>query len=179
MDAVFTSEIVSDANAMHPIGVQNTEEKRDSETVQSTASNDTEQCEKQGKWSELPSLPLEKVYSFLGREDQVNMSLVCRSWSAGYGSPSVWKTFIFNLTESQLSMDFYPLMKFVQKYSTMFRHVEIKGPESENDNLVKNFCKHFVEFLQILTRNTKLISVEFRYLSDCFMQIDSPTYTDI
>ncbi|GBN68168.1 hypothetical protein AVEN_88014-1 [Araneus ventricosus] len=178
LGAVFTSEIVSDANA-RPIGVQNTEEKRDSETVQSIASNETEECEKQGKWSELPSLPLEKIYSFLRRKDQINMSLVCRSWSEGYGSPSVWKIFRFALQESQVLMDSCPVMKFVEKYSSMFRHLKINGLYSENKHLVKNWCRHFVEFLQNLTRNKELISVEFKYFSYCFTHIDTPTYNYI
>ncbi|GBN23937.1 hypothetical protein AVEN_195032-1 [Araneus ventricosus] len=180
MGAVFTSEKVSDAKAIDPIRVRCTEEKRYSGTIQSTASKETEECEKQGKWSELPSLPLEKIYSFLGREDQVNMSLVCRSWSEGYSSPSVWKTFRLFLTESQFSMDTCPVMKFVQNYSAMFRHVEIRGPvHSVNNLLVKNFCRHFIEFSQTLTRNTQLISVEFRYFLHCFTHIDSSTYNDI
>ncbi|GBN62980.1 hypothetical protein AVEN_264443-1 [Araneus ventricosus] len=111
--------------------------------TKSIGSNKKEECEKQGKWSELPSLPLEKIYSFLRREDQVNMSLVCRSWSKGYGSPSVWKTFRFDLTKSQLSLVTCPVMKFVQKYSSMFRHVEIKGPQrGANDLLVQNWSRH-------------------------------------
>ncbi|GBO37468.1 hypothetical protein AVEN_102806-1 [Araneus ventricosus] len=179
MGAVFTSEIVSDANAIDPIGVQYTEEKRDSETAQSTASNDTEECEKQGKWSELPSLPLENIYSFLRREDQVNMSLVCRSWSEGYSSPSVWKTFRFAFSGSQLSMDTCPVKKFVRKYSSMFRHVEIEST-CEQDCLMNNWCRHFVEFLQILTSNTQLISVKFRYFSYYHYPIrDTLFYNDI
>ncbi|GBO16063.1 hypothetical protein AVEN_192981-1 [Araneus ventricosus] len=129
--------------------------------------------------SELPSLPLEKIYSFLRRKDQINMSLVCRSWSEGYGSPSVWKTFRFALQESQVLMDSCPVMKFVEKYSSMFRHLKINGLYSENKHLVKNWCRHFVEFLQNLTRNTELISVEFKYFSYCLTHIDTPTYNYI
>ncbi|GBO38063.1 hypothetical protein AVEN_122925-1 [Araneus ventricosus] len=179
MGAVFWSEIVSDGNAIDPIGVQYTEEKRDSETVQSITSNETEKCEKQGKWSELPSLPLEKIYSFLRREDQVNMSLVCRSWSEGYSSPSVWKTFRFALSEPQLSMDTCPVMKFVQKYSNMFRHVEIKRCHTQNNGLMKIFCGHVTEFLQILMSNTQLISVKFLYFGKYLWRIDNLTYNDI
>ncbi|GBN68166.1 hypothetical protein AVEN_88012-1 [Araneus ventricosus] len=179
MDAVFTSEVVFDAKSIGPIGIQNTEERRDRESAQSISSNETEGCEKQGKWSDLPSLPLEKIYSFLRREDQVNMSLVCRCWSEGYGSPSVWETFRFDLTESHLSMDSCPVMKFVQKYSSMFRNVEINGFHNKNNLLVKNWCRHFVEFLQNLTINTQLISVEFLYFTDCLTHIDTPTYKEI
>ncbi|GBN23932.1 hypothetical protein AVEN_195029-1 [Araneus ventricosus] len=179
MGAVFTSEIVSDANAIDPIGVQYTQEKRDSETVQSIASNDTEQCEKQGKWSELTSLPLENIYSFLGREDQMNMSLVCRSWSEGYSSPSVWKTFRFYLTESQLTMDSCPVMEVVKKYSNMFRHVEMESSSSQNNDLMKNFCRHVIQFLQILTRNSQLNSVEFRFFSVCLIHMKNSPYYEI
>ncbi|GBN69241.1 hypothetical protein AVEN_10156-1 [Araneus ventricosus] len=172
-------EIVSDANAIEPIGVQYTEEKRESETVQSIASNDTEECEKQGKWSELPSLPLENIYSFLRREDQVNMSLVCRSWSEGYSSPSVWKTFRFYLTDSQLTMDSCPVMEVVKKYSNMFRHVEIESSSSENNDLMRNFCRHVIQFLQILTRNSQLNSVVFRSFLLCLIYMNNPPYYEI
>ncbi|GBN25631.1 hypothetical protein AVEN_121689-1 [Araneus ventricosus] len=177
--SIFTSEIVSDADEIDRISVQYTEEKRDREIAQSIAANETEEFDKEVKWSELPSIPLEKIYSFLTREDQVNMSLVCRSWSEGYGSSSVWKTFRFALTESQLSMDSCPLMKFAQKYSNMFRHVEIICPYVENNLLVKNWCRYFVEFLQILTRNTQLISVKFRNFPNSLRPTDTPTYNVI
>ncbi|GBM42086.1 hypothetical protein AVEN_119652-1, partial [Araneus ventricosus] len=45
--------------------------------------------EREVQWSDLPSPPLEKIYGFLSRAEQVNMSLVCRKWSEGYGSPAV------------------------------------------------------------------------------------------
>ncbi|GBM74368.1 hypothetical protein AVEN_156451-1 [Araneus ventricosus] len=178
MGAVFTSEIVSDVKAIDPIGVQYTEEKRDSETVQSIASKETEECEKQGKWSELPSLPLEKIYSFLRREDQVNMSLVCRSWSEGYSSPSVWKTFRFALTKTQVSLDACPVMKLVHKYSSMFRHVEIEST-CVYIWLMKKSCRHLVEFLQILTSKTQLTSVKFLYFANFLWRLDKPTYNNI
>ncbi|GBM06352.1 hypothetical protein AVEN_129369-1 [Araneus ventricosus] len=130
-------------------------------------------------WSELPSLPLEKIYSFLRREDQVNMSLVCLKWSEGYNLPSVWKTFIFDLTESQLSMDTCPVMKFVQKYGSMFRHVKIYPECTGEKRLIKTWCRHFIAFLQILSSNSQLVSVEFRGLSCCLRYIDNPTYVNI
>ncbi|GBN46980.1 hypothetical protein AVEN_18387-1 [Araneus ventricosus] len=173
------SEIVSDANAIEPIGMQYTAEKRESQTAQSIASSETEKCEKQGHWSELPSLPLEKIYSFLIREDQVNMSLVCRKWSEGYGLPSVWKTFRFVLTESQLSMEACPIMKFVQKYSSMFRHVKVYHVFTRKKRLIKTWCRHFIEFLQILTNNSQLISIEFGGLPRCPRYIHNPNYVNI
>ncbi|GBN69240.1 hypothetical protein AVEN_10155-1 [Araneus ventricosus] len=142
------------------------------------ASNEKEECEKQGKWSELPSLPLEKIYSFLGREDQVNMSLVCRSWSVGYGSPSVWKKFRFYLTKTQVSLDACPVMKLVHKYSSMFRHVEIKST-CVYIWLMKKSCRFLVEFLQILTIKTQLTSVKFLYFANFLWRLDKPTYNNI
>ncbi|GBN23938.1 hypothetical protein AVEN_195033-1 [Araneus ventricosus] len=142
------------------------------------ASNEKEEYEKQGKWSELPSLPLEKIYSFLRREDQVNMSLVCHSWSEGYGSPSVWKTFRFALTKTQVSLDACPVMKLVHKYSSMFRHVEIEST-CVYIWLMKKSCRHLVEFLQILTSKTQLTSVKFLYFANFLWRLDKPTYNNI
>ncbi|GBL85672.1 hypothetical protein AVEN_193130-1 [Araneus ventricosus] len=178
MDAGNTSEIVSDANAIDDTGMQYTTEKLDSETAQSIASNETDECEKQGQWSELPALPIEKIYSFLSRRDQVNMSLVCLKWSEGYSSPSVWKTFRFALKKSQLSKDTCPVMKFVQKYNSMFRHVKVSLDFSLKKRLIKTWCRHFIAFLQILTDNSQLISVEFQDLSHCFLKIDNTTFDD-
>ncbi|GBO32829.1 hypothetical protein AVEN_6394-1 [Araneus ventricosus] len=137
------------------------------------------ECEKQGKWSELPSPPLEQIYSYVSRKDQFNMSLVCRKWCEGFYSPSVWRTFRFNLKDSQLSKDTCPVMKFVQNHSCMFRHVEIEGTHANNKGLKKNWCRHFIEFLHILTSSTQLISVKFRYFSYFLRHLDTPTYNDI
>ncbi|GBN66650.1 hypothetical protein AVEN_210876-1 [Araneus ventricosus] len=150
-------------------------DKRLTKTIES---NETEECEKQGKWSELPSLPLETIYSILRRKDQVNMSLVCRSWSEGYGSPSVWNTFRFDLTESQISLNTCPVMKFVHKYSSMFRHVEILSTCSHNC-LMKNWSRHLVEFLTILSSKTQLTSVKFLYFAHHLWSIDTLTYNNI
>ncbi|GBN63431.1 hypothetical protein AVEN_272064-1, partial [Araneus ventricosus] len=175
MDALYTSEKIFDGDEINPIEIQCIAEKWNSKTVETIA----EACEKKGQWSELPSPPLEKIYSFLSRADQVNMSLVCRKWSEGYSSPSVWKTFIFAMTESQLSMDTCPVMKFVRKYNSMFQHVEIKFPEIGYEHKIKTWCRHFILFLQILTSNSQLISVNFRDLLLCFVYIDIATYIDI
>ncbi|GBO18053.1 hypothetical protein AVEN_189773-1 [Araneus ventricosus] len=150
----------------------------DSRLRKTIASNEKEECEKQGKWSVLPSIPLKNVYSFLRREDQVKISLVCRNWSEGYGSPSVWKTLRFALTESQLTMDPCPVMKFVNKYSSMFRHVEIESTCVYNW-LMKNWCRHLVEFLKILSNKTQLTSVKFLYFGNLLWRIDKPTYNNI
>ncbi|GBN46985.1 hypothetical protein AVEN_18392-1 [Araneus ventricosus] len=102
------------------------------------------------------------------------MSLVCSKWSEGYGLPSVWKTFIFDLTKSQLSMDTCPIMKFVLKYGCMFRHVKVYYEFTRNGN-----WRHFIEFLQILTNNSQLFSFEFRGLPYLLRHIDNPTYVNI
>ncbi|GBN71791.1 hypothetical protein AVEN_98540-1 [Araneus ventricosus] len=133
-------------------------DKRDSETSQSIASNESEECEEKGQWSELPSLPLENIYSFLTRQDQVNMSMVCRKWSEGYGSPSVWKTFKFDFRDSQVSKNTCKVMTFVRKYSRMFRHVEIDCIHEEKRCLIKSWSRYFIEFLQILTSNSQLFT---------------------
>ncbi|GBM67746.1 hypothetical protein AVEN_188584-1 [Araneus ventricosus] len=141
-------------------------------------SNEREKYDKQVKWCDLPSPALEMIYSFVSREDQVNLSLVCRKWSEGFGSPSVWKTFRFTLTESQLSMEMCPVMKFVRKYSSMFRHLEIHL-FILNEHLLYTWNRRFIEFLKLLTSNSQLISVKFQGLLWCFVDIDTPTYADI
>ncbi|GBN13647.1 hypothetical protein AVEN_110967-1 [Araneus ventricosus] len=58
----------------------------------------------------------------------------------------------------------------------MFRHVEIKGTFAMEECLIKNWCRHFEEFLEILTRNTQLISVMCRDLEFCVgPRRDKPT----
>ncbi|GBM20146.1 hypothetical protein AVEN_5675-1 [Araneus ventricosus] len=168
-----------DDDAINP-----TEEKCEIETaeneVKSTVSAGTEECKKKGNWSELPSLPLEKIYSFLDRFDRVKMSLVCRKWSEGYSSPSVWKTFRFALMESMISKDSCPGMKFVRKYSSMFRHVDIHYHILPwQKDLIDIWCKHFILFLQLLTSNSQLISVKIHGLLWCFARIDSSTRDDL
>ncbi|GBN66059.1 hypothetical protein AVEN_38048-1 [Araneus ventricosus] len=135
--------------------------------------------EREVQWSDLPSPPVEKIYGFLSRAEQVNMSLVCRKWSEGYGSPAVWKTFRFVLREAQLLMDICPVMKFVHKYSSMFQHVEIEYIHTEEIHLVYTWCKHLIAFLHILTSKSQLISVKFRGFLKFFHRIDTATFNDI
>ncbi|GBN35247.1 hypothetical protein AVEN_215439-1 [Araneus ventricosus] len=107
----------------------------------------TEECDKQVQWAQLPSIPLEGIYSFLLREDQINMSQVCRNWSEGFSSPSVWKKFMFSLTEAQLSMDPCPKIKCAEKYSRMFRHVEIDCIRNADEHLIETgHCKKYPFF---------------------------------
>ncbi|GBN87488.1 hypothetical protein AVEN_26859-1 [Araneus ventricosus] len=108
------------------------------------------------------------------------MSLVCQKWSKEFGSPSVWKNFRFYLTESQLLTDNCPVMKSVRKYSSMLQDVEIYyNAITSNRKLIYTWCRYFIEFLQILTSNSQLISVEFGDLFDCFGVIDTPKYNDM
>ncbi|GBN86321.1 hypothetical protein AVEN_188554-1 [Araneus ventricosus] len=110
---------------------------------------------------------------------QSNTSLDTSEWPEGFSSPSVCKEIIFSLTETQLSMDICPIMEFVQKHSSQFLHVKILCIYSTEKRLIKRWCRHFIVFLQILTSNSKLISVTFLFLSNCFQQIETPTYLDI
>ncbi|GBM07472.1 hypothetical protein AVEN_100687-1 [Araneus ventricosus] len=108
------------------------------------------------------------------------MSLVSRKWSEVFGPPPGCETFKFALTKSQLSMDTLPGIEFVHEYSRTFLHVEIEYIHgSEKQPFIKRFCRHFIVFLQILTRNSQLISVKFLNLSDCFEHMDTPTYAYI
>ncbi|GBM18936.1 hypothetical protein AVEN_1565-1 [Araneus ventricosus] len=127
------------------------------------SSHSMKKCDKQGQWAELPSLPLERIYSFLNRDNQINMSQVCRNWSEGFNSPSVWKTFKFSFTESQLSMDPCPKIKCAEKYSRMFRHVVIDCIKTVNEHLIETWCKRLIVFFDILTRNSQLISLKVRW----------------
>ncbi|GBO22553.1 hypothetical protein AVEN_37065-1, partial [Araneus ventricosus] len=104
------------------------------------------------------------------------MSVVTSEWPQGFSSPSVCKEIIFTLTETQLSTDICPIMEFVQKHSSQFLHVTIFSINSTEKRLIKRWCRHFIVFLQILTSNSKLISVKFMFLSNCFRHIDTPTY---
>ncbi|GBN68500.1 hypothetical protein AVEN_18953-1 [Araneus ventricosus] len=174
-DTLYTSEKGFDVGINNPTEMEYMTEKGDNVTAESLDSTETEEFEQQGQWSDLPSPPLERIYSLLYRNDQVNMSLVCRKWSEGYRSPSVWKTFHFDMTESQVLMDTCSVMKFARKYSSMFRHVEIFCTISTNKHLIYTWCRHFIEFLQILTSNSQLISVKFLNLVVCFAYMDSPT----
>ncbi|GIY10865.1 f-box domain-containing protein [Caerostris extrusa] len=130
------------------------------------------------QWSELPSLPLELIYSFLNRPDQIRMSQVCRKWSEGYSSPPVWKSFQFYLPYSEISSEICPEVKFARKYSSMFRHVEIASTSirigmTDQSNLGnylrqlddETYADIFRSIASFLESQNHLKSVEFR---DCF-----------
>ncbi|XP_018563430.1 uncharacterized protein LOC108905140 isoform X2 [Anoplophora glabripennis] len=46
------------------------------------------------KWSELPDLLLEKIFSYLGIREKYYASLVCRNWYRAFHLPYVWNRFI-------------------------------------------------------------------------------------
>ncbi|GBM33218.1 hypothetical protein AVEN_28211-1 [Araneus ventricosus] len=91
------------------------------------------------------------------------MSHVCRKWSEGFTSQSVWKKLRFSLTESQLSMDPCPNIKCAEKYSRMFRHVEIVCIRNVDERLIETWFRRLIVFLDILTRNSQLISLKVRW----------------
>ncbi|GIY61245.1 f-box domain-containing protein [Caerostris darwini] len=130
------------------------------------------------QWSELPSLPLELIYSFLNRPDQIRMSQVCRKWSEGYSSPPVWKSFQFYLPYSEISSEICPEVKFARKYSSMFRHVEIAST-SIRIGMTDQSWRQLKVFLHILTHNSQLQSIKFRNLGNYLRQLDDETYADI
>ncbi|GBN51560.1 hypothetical protein AVEN_42517-1 [Araneus ventricosus] len=143
-------------------------------------SDEREEYDEQVQWRDLPTSALKMVYSFASRDDQLNMSVVCRNWSEGFRSASVSKTFRFDITESQLSIRTCPRLKFVEKYGDMFRHVEIDCNFDEKKlGFIQTWCRNFIEFLKILASKSKLKSVNFRDLSYCFVQIDNPTQKEI
>ncbi|GBM38822.1 hypothetical protein AVEN_274645-1 [Araneus ventricosus] len=131
------------------------------------------------QWCDLPSPALENIYYFAGREDQFNMSLVCRKWSEGFRSPAVCQKFRFALTKSQLSTDKCSIMTFVKKCCCMFRHVVIVYTFPRKKDLIKTWCRRLIVFLQILANYSRLFSVEFQDLTYCFEKIDTATYGDI
>ncbi|KAF8776998.1 hypothetical protein HNY73_013928 [Argiope bruennichi] len=178
MNAIDTSVNFIDAVTIKAIEMEDLLEEWDNDIAESMLSIDTGENEKQSEWPELPSLPLEKIYSFLSRADQINLSQVCRKWSEGYGSPSVWKTFRFYLTDSELSMDTCPEIKFSRKYSSMFRHVEIVCRRI-NLQLIDTSWRQLKVFLDILTTNSQLLTIKFRNLGNYLRQLDTPIYDDI
>ncbi|GBN74659.1 hypothetical protein AVEN_197187-1 [Araneus ventricosus] len=144
--------------------------------LSSEQKTEIEESEKKD-WSELPLPPLEKIYSYLSHADRAKMSLVCRNWSQGYGSPSLWTNFRFKSCECQLSMDTCSLIKFVMKYGSMFRHVEVRYYHSTRSNYA--WCRHLIAFLQQMTTNSQLTSVKFRGFMWCFPHIDASFRGDV
>ncbi|GFT59504.1 f-box domain-containing protein [Nephila pilipes] len=134
--------------------------------------------QKEDKWSLLPSVPLELIYSFLSRSDQRHMARVCRKWADGYNSPSVWKSFRFDLPGTEFATDVYPEIKLARKYGAMFRHVEIEC-SSISSAMADIAWRQLKVFLHILTNISQLVSVEFRNLGSYLHQLDTTNYDDI
>ncbi|GBN26872.1 hypothetical protein AVEN_240436-1 [Araneus ventricosus] len=147
--------------------------------MESVTTKQREENYEQVQWCYLPCFALENIYSFVNRKDQLNMSLVCRNWSEGFSSPSVWKKLLFNLTDLQLSKDTCTVLTFVRKYSSMFRHVEIKPHFTMKKRLIANWYRYFAAFLQMMSSNSHLISVKFKFSPYFFANIDTSTHEDM
>ncbi|GBM33971.1 hypothetical protein AVEN_53836-1 [Araneus ventricosus] len=154
----------SDAVEINSVEMQ----ELDKRTFESTTSTETEKYDKQGQWSELPLVPLENIYFYLNSADQTSISLVCRKWSEGFSSPSVWKRFRFDLKISELSLDTCSGIKFARKYSKMFRYVEINYHRIPNTRFFFDSWKHLKIFLAILNSNSQLLSIKFQGLEYYF-----------
>ncbi|GLV34387.1 uncharacterized protein CBL_00314 [Carabus blaptoides fortunei] len=50
------------------------------------------------RWSELPNLLLEKIFSFLSIREKYYASLVCKSWNTSFYLPYVWSRFVLEDT---------------------------------------------------------------------------------
>lgn len=46
------------------------------------------------RWSELPDLLLEKIFSYLTIREKYYISLVCKSWNRAFYLPYVWSQFV-------------------------------------------------------------------------------------
>ncbi|XP_074029741.1 uncharacterized protein isoform X2 [Leptinotarsa decemlineata] len=58
------------------------------------------------KWSDLPDLLLEQIFSYLGIREKYYASLVCRNWYRAFHFPYVWSSFILEdntLTRSRFN----------------------------------------------------------------------------
>ncbi|KAG5897483.1 hypothetical protein JTB14_031107 [Gonioctena quinquepunctata] len=58
------------------------------------------------KWSELPDLLLEQIFSYLGIREKYYASLVCRNWYRAFHLPYVWSCFVLEdntLTRSRFN----------------------------------------------------------------------------
>jgi len=48
------------------------------------------------RWSYLPDLVLEKVFSYLSMRERYYASMVCKSWYRAFHLPYVWSTFVLD-----------------------------------------------------------------------------------
>ncbi|GFU06580.1 f-box domain-containing protein [Nephila pilipes] len=140
--------------------------------------DENDEHEKKKKWSELPSLAIENIYSFLSRTDQSRMSLVCSRWANVYGSPCIWKTIKFYLPEHDYSAEIYPEVKFVRKYGSMFRHVEIICKRTRNQ-MLGIIWRQLKLFLQGLMSQSQLESIKFINMGNYFRHLDDFIRSDV
>ncbi|XP_050314625.1 uncharacterized protein LOC126749056 isoform X2 [Anthonomus grandis grandis] len=63
-------------------------------------------CEEYSRWSELPDLLLEKIFSYLTTKERYYASCVCTGWHRAFYFPYVWRQFILEdhtLTRSKFN----------------------------------------------------------------------------
>ncbi|XP_035219390.1 uncharacterized protein LOC118192506 [Stegodyphus dumicola] len=129
-------------------------------------------------WEDLPPLTLEKIYSYLSRNDQCRMSLVCSKWAKEFSSPSVWRNVRFFLPEYEYNAEIYPEVKFARRYGHMFRHIEIICKRVRT-HLLGIIWKQLKFFLQCLTFTVHLNSVSFTNMGNYFRHLDDYIHDDI
>lgn len=57
-----------------------------------------EEDKEYSRWSELPNLLLEKIFSYLSMREKYYASLVCKSWNTAFYLPYVWSRFVLEDT---------------------------------------------------------------------------------
>ena len=55
-----------------------------------------EDCRDERKWSNLPDLILEKIFSNLSTRHRYYASMVCKNWYEAFHLPNVWRYFVFD-----------------------------------------------------------------------------------
>ncbi|GFY76373.1 f-box domain-containing protein [Trichonephila inaurata madagascariensis] len=140
--------------------------------------DEKDEFENEKNWSDLPSLAIENIYSFLSRTDQSRMSLVCSRWANVYGSPCIWKTIKFYLPEHEYPSEVYPEVKFVRKYGSMFRHVEIICKRIRT-HMLGIIWKQLKFFLLGLVSNSQLVSIKFINMGNYFRHLDDFIRKDV
>ncbi|CAH1114083.1 unnamed protein product [Psylliodes chrysocephalus] len=88
------------------------------------------------KWSELPDLLLEKIFSYLGIREKYYASLVCKSWYRAFHLPYVWSRFVLedtSLTRSRFNyysgwqyvLDHVRCQSCLSVYGKHFKHLTV------------------------------------------------------
>lgn len=57
-----------------------------------------EENKEYSRWSEVPNLLLEKIFSYLSMREKYYASLVCKSWNTAFYLPYVWSRFVLEDT---------------------------------------------------------------------------------